>query len=256
MSGSTPVVGSIFLVFGNLLWLLQLILIVHVFKSGRPYWWFLILLMAPGIGAIAYLLVEVLPDVRAARGGISFSSLKPRSLRIRELRATLDETDVVDTRLALASELRAAGRTTEAHDVAAEALHGIFRNDPHTQTAVARYKVEAQRWDEALELIESIEVGSDKILNLEVTLLRGRALQATGRPDEAEEDFRSLEGHYIGEEPRYCLAVLLDSTGRKDEAVALWKEITARFRKASPIWRSAEKRWYRLSKARLKEHRA
>lgn len=254
MTVFAPVVGSIALVFGPLLWILQLVLIVHVFKTGRPYWWFFVLIMAPGIGAIAYLIVEILPEARAAGGGISWSKLKPRSMRIAELRKELEETDVVDTRLELAAELLADGKAAEAHDVAVETLRGVFRDDPHTQTAAARYMIEAQHWNEALELIELIDAGDNKILNLEVTLLRGRALQGTNRLEEAEEAFRALDGHYIGEEPRFCLAVVLAASNRKAEAVALWKEIATRYRKASPLWRKSEKRWYRLTKARLKEH--
>lgn len=254
MTVFAPVTGSIALVFGPLLWLLQLALIIHVFKTGRPYWWFLVLIIAPGIGAIAYLIVEVLPEARAAGGGISWSKLKPRSVRIKELREEIEETDVVDTRLKLAAELLADGRASEAHDVAVETLRGVFRDDPHTQTAAARYMIEAQRWNEALELIDSIETGGNKILDLEVTLLRGRALHATNRLEEAEEAFRALDGHYIGEEPRFCLAVVLAASNRKAEAVALWKDIATRYRNASPLWRSSEKRWYRLTKARLREH--
>src|SRR5688572_1932097 len=82
----------------QVLWVLQLALIIHVYKTGRPFWWIYILFIAPAIGGIAYLLLELLPDWRVNRGGI----WKPRSFRIRKLRDDLEETDVVKTRLELA----------------------------------------------------------------------------------------------------------------------------------------------------------
>ena len=40
----------------------QIYFIVHVFRSGRPYWWAFIILSAPVVGSLAYYLVEVMLD--------------------------------------------------------------------------------------------------------------------------------------------------------------------------------------------------
>lgn len=42
----------------------QIALIIHVLKTGREYWWILILLFLPGIGLLIYFFVEVLPSLR------------------------------------------------------------------------------------------------------------------------------------------------------------------------------------------------
>ena len=50
-----------------LLWTLsiavQVASAVHVVKTGRPYWWLWIIIIAPGIGAAVYFLAEVVPDL-------------------------------------------------------------------------------------------------------------------------------------------------------------------------------------------------
>src|SRR5213082_733021 len=79
-------------------WLLQLALIVHVYRTGRPFWWIYVLFIAPAIGGLAYLFLELLPDWNANRGGF----WTPRALKIKRLRQELDESDVVKTRLTLA----------------------------------------------------------------------------------------------------------------------------------------------------------
>jgi hypothetical protein len=48
--------------------LLQLILIVHVIKTGRNTIWVFVLLFAPVVGGLAYLIVELLPEFMNSRG--------------------------------------------------------------------------------------------------------------------------------------------------------------------------------------------
>src|SRR5690606_14273265 len=140
-----------------------------------------LLFFVPAIGGIAYLLVELVPDWNANRGRV----WTPRALRIRRLRAALEESDIVETRLALASELLASGETEEALHTANGALTGIFKDDPHTLAWVARIRIEAGRPREALEALSRIDTKNDRMLELEVTVMRGRALCATGEHQEA-----------------------------------------------------------------------
>ncbi len=247
-----PGASSFLSVLGTIFWVIQLGLLVHVFKTGRPFWWFIVLLVAPVLGALLYLFLEVIPELRRPRGGY-FSGLKPRSWRIRELRSQLEETDVVRTRLDLAGDLLESGRPEEAHAIAAGALHGVFRDDPHTLVAVARFKLAIDRPDEALALLQRVEIRADRLLEQQKLLLEGRAYLGLGELARAEERFRYLEGRHVGDEPRYHLAMTLLANQRRDEAVSIWQEIVKRFRRAGPAWRRTEKQWYRLAKQRLQE---
>ena len=241
---------SPFAVIAKLLWLVQLGMIVHVLKTGRPYWWVWILFAAPAIGGLAYALVELLPDLHAS--GPTFS-WKPRAWRIRELRAELEESDTVKLRLALAAELLAAQNPDEACATAEECLRGVFREDPHTLAAVACYRLEAGKASEALAGLENIKLEADRLLAANVAVLRGRALVEMGRHAEAQAALRSANGFFIGDEPRYFLAVSLQQSGSTAEARELWLDIQKRFRRASRGWRRSEKKWFKLSGERLAE---
>jgi hypothetical protein len=234
----------------KLLWLVQLGLIVHVLKTGRPYYWIFILFMAPALGGLAYVFVELAPEMRGSGGTFSW---KPRAWRIRDLRAELEETDTVKLRLALAAELLAARQPAEARQAAEECLTGVWRDDPHTLAAVARYRLEAGKIKESLEAIERINVARDKMLAADVALLRGRALVAAGRHTEAQAALRTIADTFIGEEPRYFLAVSLQQSRHLDEAREIWQDIRKRFRRAGRNWRRAEKRWFKLAGEKLKE---
>jgi hypothetical protein len=91
------------------------------------------------------------------------------------------------------------------------------------------------------------------MLAQDVALLRGSALLLTGKHPEAQQALRSVFDSFIGEEPRYYLAVSLQKTGSGGEAREIWSDIRKRFRRASRGWRRAEKRWFTLAGERLKE---
>jgi hypothetical protein len=231
------------------IWLLQLAFIVHVYRTGRPYWWIYILLVAPAIGGLAYLFLELLPEWSVNRGGF----WTPRALRIRRLKEELEESDIVKTRLLLADELLAAGESPEACEVAEAGLTGVFKDDPHTLVAVARFRLEAGKAREALDALSRANTNHDRMLELEATVLRGRALYELGRHEEAQTEMRTAQDRYSGEEPRYFLALSLKATGRADEARALFEDIVKKFRRASRAWRRSERHWFRLAAGSLKE---
>ncbi len=241
---------ALFGVVTKLLWLVQLALVIHVFKTGRPYWWFWILLAAPVIGGLAYILIELLPATSVTSGG--FTLWKPRAWRIRDLRAELEESDTVKLRLQLAAELLAGGQTAEACAVAEECLRGAFRDDPHTLANVARYELEAGKFTEALAALAQVKVEADRMLGNEVTFLRGWALVQAGRHAEAQPILRNIESVLLGEQPRYFLAVSLQQSGQVAEARGIWEDIRKRFRRAGRGWRRAEQRWFKLAGERLK----
>lgn len=242
--------GSAFAVIGKFFWVAQLALIVHVIRTGRPYWWIWLLFMAPFIGGAAYVLIELLPDMRGAGATISW---KPRALRIRELRTELEDTDTVKLRLALAEELLGAGDTAEARTAAEECLRGVFRDDPHTLAAVARYRLEDGDAAGALDTLGRVKIEADRRLATQVTALRGRALVTVGRHAEAQQALRSVQGSFIGDEPQYYLGLSLQQTGAVAEAREIWNEIRKRYRRAGPAWRRTEKRWFKLAGERLDE---
>jgi hypothetical protein len=243
--GSSP-----FAALGQFLWLLQLVLIVHALRTGRPYWWIWVLLGAPVIGGLGYLVVEMLPGINSPLG--FFQSLKPRKWRIADLRTTLAESDTVKNRMALAEALYQAGEFQEAHEIAAACLQGVFKNDPRTLVEVARCTLALGNYAEAYAILERVDLTGNKMLGPELQLQRGQALSGLGRTAEAEECLLRLNGIYVGEAPRAARASLYEKMGRTAEAAALWQDIRLKFRKTGAAWRRSERPWYKLATARLK----
>jgi hypothetical protein len=113
---------------------LQIACVIHAFRTGRDRMWIYILLFLPGIGVVAYALVEMLPEVfgsRAARGlkAQAVSRLDP-GRDIRRWREALEEADTVENRRLLAEALVAAGEYAEAVGLYHGILIGIHADDP------------------------------------------------------------------------------------------------------------------------------
>ena len=247
--------GPAFFTISKVLFFLQLALIIHVIKTGRPYWWIWILFCFPVLGGLAYTYLELLPDYRRG-GGSFFSRFKTRKARIRERRNILEETDTVQNRIALAEELRLGGRLDEAEEVLQECFQGVFKDDPYTLCEMARVYADKGCWVETLDAVQRASKDQDRIMRMELDLLRARALAGLSKTEEAEAILRQLSLNYIGEEARYRLAELLARTGRQKEGRALFEEIVKKFRKGNASWRKTEREWFKLAKGTLKKDAA
>lgn len=234
----------------QLSWVLQIGLIIHVYRTGRPYWWTWILFIAPLIGGLAYVFVELLPGFNSPHGFLH--GLKPRSWVIADLRKALEESETVEKRINLAEALFDAGQIQEAHDLAVDCLAGVFKNDPRTLVDVARFKLALKQYSEALALLTTVDTTANRMLTIQVDVLKGDALLGLQRHDEAEAAYEKVNGRHIGEAPRAGLATVYENTGRRDEALKLWKDIRTKFRKGNPAWRRSERKWYKLATAKLK----
>ena len=243
---------SLAAVVTKLIWLGQLALVFHVFRTGRPYWWLLVLFMAPVLGGLVYFFVEILPGLRFSdpTGG-----WKPQAWRIRDARTRVEENGTVKARLELAALLLAAGQAAAARREAEACVQGVFRDDPVVLAEVARYRLATEDFTAALEVLDRVNAQGDRRLALKLALLRGRALVLAGRQSEAQACLQEAEAGHLGDEPRYYRALSLHLSGRTAEAREIWEEMRRHFRRAGRAWARTERKWFELATARLRETR-
>ena len=83
---------------------------------------------------------------------------------------------------------------------------------------------------------------------VEAQLLHAMTLEASGRDEEAAEDYAALVTHAPGEEVRCRYAMLLKRHGDRDAATALFQEILARSRRAPRHYRRQERQWIEIAR--------
>src|SRR5215469_11721546 len=103
--------------YGLIILALQVVCIVHAAKTGRFWPWGYVVLFLPGFGALAYLLIELLPEWFGSVQGqhtrkAVVGTLDP-GRRYRALTDQLEVTDTIANRSALAEECLELGKYQE-----------------------------------------------------------------------------------------------------------------------------------------------
>src|SRR5258708_30253558 len=126
----------------GLILLAQIACMIHAGRTGRPYYWFLIILFAPGLGILAYLAVEVLPGLLRGRAAAQLSETVTGGLDpTRQYPALADAVETVPSVAnlrALADECAPLRRYDEATHLYNKALTGLHETGPGGMGGLAR----------------------------------------------------------------------------------------------------------------------
>jgi hypothetical protein len=227
--------------------IIQVLLIVHVIKTGRNQIWIWVLALLSMAGAIAYIAVEVLPDLfrsrtaqRTARG------LKKAMDPTADLRRFENEARVtgnVATRQRYAEELSRQGRYDEAITQFREALTGLYEHDPNLMLGVARAQFGKGDATAARTTLDELIRLNPDFKSPEGHLLYARALESESNVPKALEEYRVLAFSYPGAEAAVRYAQLLKSQGRAEEAQKVAHDLLEQARIAPAHYRRAQKTW-------------
>lgn len=235
--------------------LVQVALIVHVIRTGRNSLWIWVLALLPMAGPIAYILVEILPEVfggRTARRAVSSvrRTLDPtRDLRQAHKLARL--TDSIDAKRRLAEELLAAGEYDDAIASYRATLTGLYEHDPHLLLGLARAQFSKGDAAAARQTLDDLIAANPQFKSIEGHLLYARALEGEGALAKAAEEYAALVGYDAGAEARYRQAVLLKRMGDKDKAHELLKRLLDDSQLTTRHARQLQKEWLDLARREL-----
>ena len=237
------------------LWLLGCIgLCVHVYRTGREFFWMWIILLFQPIGAVVYVAAVILPELLrgpAVRkiGAETRAALDP-TREYREAQKACDDTPTVRNQSRLAAAAAALGRHDEAERLYAEAAQGIHAEDPALLLGRANALLELGRGAEALPVLERIDPAENTAA---ISLAFGRAYEAVGRVDEAEARLSEAVVRLPGFEALGRQAAFLARQGRRDEARAIIADMDKRLTKTTPQFRKEGRHWRDLAAKALAE---
>jgi hypothetical protein len=232
--------------------LAQIACVIHVLKTGRPYWWIWIIFAVPLIGLAAYIYLEVRPSWGKLDWQSFLWKLKSSRERIHILEGNLEESTTVRNRLALAEELHKAGQFDRECEVLSEGLRGAFKDDAQLLMRLAEALLEAGRVAEAEQILGKTVPEKSADAQLQFALLQARVLGRQGRNADAERQFQELVSRKKSEGPRYYYAEFLLANGRRDEAVTILTDILHQYRRGTVVWRFLERKWFYAARKLLK----
>ena len=239
-----------------LTYFIQLLLIVHVLKTGRERMWIFILLFLPLIGGAAYLVMEVLPGLM---GGVSGQRARRGVQQLidpggdeRDCARAWEQSANADNGRRYAQALITAGKTEKALKILDQARDGFFRNDPTLLLLQAQAQFLNENWPETLDALERLKQENPEFSSAEGHLLRARAMESAGRGEEAIAEYRDVVDYFPGAEARYRLAIAFQTQDMIDAAKMEFEGLLRDADLAPAHYRKSQKIWLKASKEALK----
>ncbi len=226
---------------------IQIALVVHVFRTGRSMYWIFIIFFLPAIGAIAYVIVELLPEwSNSYQARKTFKGMKRTldpggDLRQREKLHQLSGS--VDATRHLASELTGRGRYAEAIGHYEAALTGLYEHDPDLLLGLAEAQFGNKEYDKAKATLELLNKENPDYRSPEGHLLYARSLEECGELEEAEAEYEAVVVYFAGAEARLRYSRLLEQLGQTDHALEQYEDIVASAEIAPRHYRKAQRLW-------------
>ena len=242
-------------ILGGLALALDAACIIHALRARQPYYWFMLIIALPGIGAGIYFFMEILPDLQHSRAAREAASDIGRVIdperEVREATAALRLSDTAENRKRLAEALVAQQRFDEARTLYETALTGAHADDPALMLGLARAQFGQQAYADVCETLDRLRELLPDFESADAHLLYARSREGLGETDAALVEYTALAGYYPGEEARCRYALLLQRQGEVEAARAEFEQVVASVETAPKGYFRAQRDWYNVAKSNL-----
>jgi len=230
---------------------LQIICILHALKTNRRDWIYLLIFL-PGVGAIIYIVREILPGL--GHSGINSGNMKSffPGGRIKELERNLKIADTDTNKLRLAEEYARQQNFEKAMELTGSCLKGIYATNPGMMMDMGRYSFGAGNYAQSLAWLDkALKEKQNRFDRPEDELLYAKALHKSGDIVRAEAAYKQFIRVQHSMEGRYNYGLLLKETGRIDEAKTAFQTVVDERSLHPPHVRRLNAQWVNASKKAL-----
>jgi len=227
---------------------LQAIAITHFVRRRPETFWLWVIIMGGGLGALVYIVVEVIPDVGLLRGAVQ---VFPRRKRIRYLEAAVLDNPSVGNYEELGDLYLDDGKFAKARACFDRILSPRTESvDPYYRRALA----EIALGDHAAAVADLEQVArlDPKYDYHRAAGLLAHELGQVGRTDEALAQFGAVTETSTLSETQFNYASLLAANGRAEEAKEWARRVVAKKPTMPNYMRRRERPWVRKASGLLK----
>jgi len=233
----------------------QVLFVIHVVRTGRPYWWIFLIVMVPLVGILVYLIVEILPGLLGSRGArqavAGAAKVFDPGRGLREAQRQLAISPSAQNKAVLANEYLRAGQPEPSAALYRKALTGIHATDPALMLGLARALFALGDAHETEVTLEPLREANPGYASPDSHLLYARSLEQQGKTDAALYEYAALVPYYPGQEARARYALLLEKAGRAEEAQRIFEEIRQAIDYGPRHQYREQREWYDLAKKHL-----
>ena len=233
-------------------YLLQLLCIIHILKTGRNTSWIWLIIFLPYVGGLAYLVVEVLPTLgRGGRRAIAVTrdivvrTMNP-SARLKTLERTAAFSPTYENERTLADEYVSCGDHAKALAVYERLAAGMHAGDADLGLARARCLYALGRYADGRAVVAGLEAAGHDFRSVEEALVRLKLIEHT------ETDRAKVVEVYAGQRKKFqsfefdwYYADFLVRAGMKTEALAVIREVEETKRQLDSMGQPFDRPWMR-----------
>jgi hypothetical protein len=224
--------------------LLQALAIAHFVRRRPDTYWLWIILMGGGVGALVYIMIEVIPDARLLGGALQ---VFPRRKRIKQLEAMVIDNPSVGNYEELGDLYLDDGQFVRARECFDRVLATNDQIDPHYRRALCA--VALNDFKAAAADLEQVVARDPKYDYQRAAGLLAHAYAKLGDRDKADALFADVTQTSTLSETQYNYASFLAAEGRKADARE-WAERILRKKATMPDYiRRRERPWFRKARA-------
>ncbi len=229
---------------------LQAIALLHFARRRPDMYWLWIILIGGALGALVYIVVEVVPDVGLVRGAFQ---VFPRRKRIKELEGLILDNPSVGNYEELGDLYLDDQQFERARDCFDRVIAKTDEIDPRYRRALCALALED--FTSAAADLAEVVARDPKYDYQRAAGLRAQAVARLGEREQADAMFAEVLETSTLSETQYNYACFLAATGRAAEARE-WADRILRKKATMPDYiRRRERPWFRKANALLKRVR-
>ena len=226
---------------------LQVLAILHFVRRRPETYWLWIILMFGGVGALVYIVVEVIPDFGLLRSSFQ---VFPRRKRIKQLEAMVLDNPSVGNYEELGDLYLDDKQFAKARECFDKVLARGSEIDPLYRRALC--EIALNDFPAAEADLEKVLARDPKYDYLRAAGLRALALTKTNQREKADALFAETLKVSTLSETQYNYACFLAADKRHDEARDLAEQILRKKATMPDYIRRRERPWFRKARALLK----
>jgi hypothetical protein len=235
--------------------LVQGFCLYHASQSGRAQHWIYVLLLLPGVGSVAYLALEILPEIAGTRRGrkvmVDVATVLDPDREFRDRKAEVELTGTPAAKAALADECARKTMFDEAVSLYRSALTGLYADDPNLLLGYARVLVEKSDFAEAERTLDHLRATNPTVTSQEGHLLYARALEGRNKNDAAIAEYEALIGYFAGFEAKVRYGLLHQRLGNVAKANDLLQGVVKAFNQQPRHAQALNRDWYNVARRNL-----
>ncbi len=203
---------------------IQIYCLYHAYTTRNKLYWYFIILFAPGLGSVIYLITQVFTQKDVAIVQKEITAVINPTKKVKDLEAKVAFSDTYQNRLDLADAYTEINDLENAIKNYKEALTGSHSEDYYGTAQLLKAYYYTQAYEEAINTAQVIK-DKPEFETSKAQFLYGLSLSKMERDQEAEVILKKIDQRYSNYEERLILARFYKDNNKLEEAKELLEEL-------------------------------